>query len=753
MPPPFVSLRIPTGRQQAPLLVLLATLLLSAVAAVYVWHTSAASQAMRFENAANNSEDDIREILQSRIDNYVTLLRGTSGLFAVDRSVGPAEFSAYVDRLMLREKYPDTRGIGYAQRVGKADRDQVESQFRQQGLTDFAIWPDSQEPDSYPIIYLEPVPAGTSSTEGFDLFTEPARHAAMVQARDTGQAAVTSRLMLLNRGTGIDMPGFIIYLPLYRGGAIPATLADRREQIVGFVFCPFRADSLTVPMAKSDGEARVRYRVFDGPTVSANGALFDSLQPGEDRPDYAASQQSLDVAGQPWTILFDAEPTQSSRQGWIAGAWVMIGGISVALALFTVLRRNLRARQDAERIAAELVRSEDALRHSESKANAARQEAETANRTKDDFLATLSHELRTPLNAILGWAQLLEIGCDPVETQHGLKTIERNARVQAQLVDDLLDLSRITSGKLRLEMKPLDPVAVVSAALDSVAPAADARGITLHREFDPQVGLIRGDADRLQQVVWNLLSNAIKFTPTNGTVTARVSRSVASAMIEVSDTGQGIDPEFLPHVFERLRQADSTSTRRHGGLGLGLAIVRHLVEAHGGTVQANSDGIGRGATFQVILPLALSESPVRRRPEQLPVEEGQPLAGVQVLVVEDDDDARDLLVNLLSRQGANVTAVESADIAMSKLREQPPTVLISDICMPGEDGYAFLRRVRNLESAVSRIPAVAVSAMAGREDRQRAIDAGFQRHIAKPIRATELTAAITELLGVPAPQK
>jgi signal transduction histidine kinase/ActR/RegA family two-component response regulator len=481
--------------------------------------------------------------------------------------------------------------------------------------------------------------------------------------------------------------------------------------------------------------------------------LFDSLQPGEDRPDYASSQANLDVAGQPWTIRFDAQPTQSSWQGWIDGIWVMIGGIGVALALFTVLRRNLRARQDAERIAAELVRSEEALRQSESAANAARQEAETANRTKDDFLATLSHELRTPLNAILGWAQLLEIGCDPVETQHGLKTIERNARVQAQLVDDLLDLSRITSGKLRLEMKPLDPAAVVSAALDSVAPSADAKGISLIRQFDPQIGMIRGDADRLQQVVWNLLSNAIKFTPPNGTVTARVSRSMASAIIEVADTGQGIEPEFLPHVFERLRQADSTSTRRHGGLGLGLAIVRHLVEALGGTVQASSEGIGRGASFAVILPLALSESPVRPRTEQSPREEGQPLAGVRVLVVEDDGDARDLLVNLLSRQGAQVTAVESAEVAMSKLRERPPTVLISDICMPGEDGYAFLRRVRNLESAVSQIPAVALSAMAGREDRQRALAAGFQRHIAKPIRATELTAAITELLGAPAAQK
>ncbi|HEX4124531.1 MAG TPA: CHASE domain-containing protein [Tepidisphaeraceae bacterium] len=739
------------SRQQAPLVVLLATLMLSVLAALYVWYTSTATQTMRFENAASNTEDNIRAILQSRIDNYVALMRGASGLFAVDKSVGPAEFSAYVDRLMLREKYPGMRGIGYAQRIEADNRQQVETQLRGEGIKDFSIWPDTRQAEMYPVTYLAPQSPGRGSAEGFDMFSDPPRHAAMVQARDSGQAAVTSRVMLVNHGSGLEQPGFDIYLPLYRSGSPPGTAADRQAQIIGFIFCPFRAGTLEVPTGKSNSDAMVRYRVYDGQTVASSNELFDSLKPTEMLGDPTITESSLDVAGRPWAIVFDARRTQSSLQAWVAGTWVMAGGIAVALALYLVMRRNLLARQQAERIAAELVRSEEALRQSESVANAARQEAETANRTKDDFLATLSHELRTPLNAILGWAQLLELGGDPDELQHGLKTIERNARVQAQLVEDLLDLSRITSGKLRLDIKPIDPAAVVAAALDSVAPSADAKQITIDPQLDSHAGSIRGDADRLQQVIWNLLSNAIKFTPPGGNVTARLFRAGNSAVIEISDSGQGIEPEFLPHVFERLRQADSTSTRRHGGLGLGLAIVRHLVEAHGGTVEAKSAGAGRGATFRVALPLAHVEPPIHADGSAPPA--GQPLAGVQILVVEDDSDARDLLVNILGRQGAQVTAVESADRAMNRLCERPPTVLISDICMPGEDGYAFLRRVRSLQSAVSRIPAVALSAMAGREDRQRAIDAGFQRHVAKPIRAAELTAVIAELIGAPAAQK
>jgi signal transduction histidine kinase len=611
--------------------VLLATLVLSILAALYVHYTEAARQAMRFENAASNSEDDIRDILQSRIDNYVTLLRGASGLFAVDRAVGPAEFSAYVDRLMLREKYPGMRGIGYAPRITAADLTKFETQVRHQGLTDFAIWPDTQQSEMYPITYLDPESSDRGSILGFDMLSDAPRQAAMIQARDTGQAAVTSRLLLVNRGSGVEQPGFLIYLPLYRGGSLPASVSDRRAQIVGFIFSPFRAAALEVPTPKSDADALVRYRVYDGTTISQGNALFDSLQPGDATSDSANRRASLDVAGQPWTILFDARPTESSQQGWVAPAGVMAGGIAVALALYLVMRRNLIARNQAEHAAAELARSEEALRHSESAANAARREAESANRTKDDFLATLSHELRTPLNAILGWAQLLEIGVDPTELQHGLKTIERNARVQAQLVDDLLDLSRITSGKLRLELKTIDPASVVLAALDSVAPGADAKGIRLERQLDAQAGPIRGDADRLQQVLWNLLSNAIKFTPAGGKVTARLFRSGSSAVIEIADTGQGIDAAFLPHVFERLRQADASSTRRHGGLGLGLAIVRHLVEAHGGAVDANSDGPGHGATFRVTLPLAAMESSSRL--EHPAINDGQqPRAAVSELL-------------------------------------------------------------------------------------------------------------------------
>jgi PAS domain S-box-containing protein len=379
----------------------------------------------------------------------------------------------------------------------------------------------------------------------------------------------------------------------------------------------------------------------------------------------------------------------------------------------------------------------------------ARADAETANRIKDEFLATLSHELRTPLNAILGWAQLLRMNGTPREDfEHGLETIERNAKVQAQLVEDLLDLSRIISGKLRLEMKPLDLPAVMDAALDSVRPAATAKSIRLIPVLDAHAGPVLGDAGRLQQVVWNLLSNAIKFTPEGGRVDLLLQRADGHAEIVVSDTGQGIDPEFLPHVFDRLRQADSSTTRRHGGLGLGLAIVRHLVESHGGTVRAESRGEGKGATFTASLPIltpAASASP--RAPvvsgSAQRADGGAALSGVRVLVVDDDPDALDLVSRVLKQSGADVRTAGSAAEALRAMSAYRPHVLLSDIAMPGEDGYDLIRQVRSAQGQTP--PAVALTAFARREDRLRALQAGFQSHVSKPVEPAELVAVVATL--------
>ncbi len=373
----------------------------------------------------------------------------------------------------------------------------------------------------------------------------------------------------------------------------------------------------------------------------------------------------------------------------------------------------------------------------------AREAAEESNRLKDEFLATVSHELRTPLTAILGWSRLLEGGSlDDSVVQQAVETIGRNAKAQAQIVDDILDVSRIITGNLYLDLHPLEVVPVVENAINVVRPTADAKGIRVETYFDSRPAVISGDANRLQQVVWNLLSNAVKFTESGGRVCVKVTQSGGAVEVTVSDTGQGIDKEFLPYVFDRFRQADSTTTRQHGGLGLGLAIARHLVEIHGGTIRGESAGIGQGASFTIRLPL-LEAAVSATNANQKPARVTQLLSGVNVLLVDDDSDTLKLMETALKRRQANVTAVSSAGEAIQAISKRRPDVLVSDIAMPDEDGYGLIEKVRMLENGESQgIPAVAITAYAKDEDRERALSAGFQIYLAKPVELTELISVV-----------
>jgi signal transduction histidine kinase/ActR/RegA family two-component response regulator len=374
--------------------------------------------------------------------------------------------------------------------------------------------------------------------------------------------------------------------------------------------------------------------------------------------------------------------------------------------------------------------------------------AETATRARDEFLASVSHELRTPLTSIIGWIQLLREETDPAQVAEGLETIERNARAQSRLIEDILDFSRINAGKLRLDVRPIELIDVIGAAVEIVRPAADAKGVNLETVLDPSSGLVSGDADRLQQVVWNLLSNAVKFTPRGCRVQVRLERVTSHSELTVSDTGEGISKEFLPFVFDRFSQADSTSSRKHGGLGLGLGIVRHLVELHGGTVQAFSSGLGEGSTFVVRLPLMVAQ-PISRVVEHgasARAELGD-LSGVAVLVAEDNDDARKLLTTIFERCGATVEAAENVPAALERLSRFRPDIIISDIEMPGEDGYSLITKVRAQETPDGRIPAIALTAYTRSPDRVRALAAGFQMHMGKPVEPTELVAAVKSLLS------
>jgi CheY-like chemotaxis protein len=363
----------------------------------------------------------------------------------------------------------------------------------------------------------------------------------------------------------------------------------------------------------------------------------------------------------------------------------------------------------------------------------------------------MSHELRTPLNAVLGWSQALRTKEMSTEVRLGLERVERNARAQAKLIDDLLDTSRIISGKVRLDMQPVELVSVIDAALESVRPAADAKTIEIESRLDPEAGAVVGDPGRLQQIFWNVLSNAIKFTPEKGRVRLELKQAGGRVTVVVSDTGIGIEPEFLPHVFERFRQADGSTTRRYGGLGLGLALTRHLVELHGGTIRATSPGESQGATFTIALPQPQrgADRALLLAPESAPSSTGRldvDLCGLRVLVVDDDLDARDLVARALTERRAEVQAAASAAEGFVCLQSRLPNVLVSDIAMPGEDGYSFIRKVRNLPSELGgRIPAVALSAFARPEDRAKARQAGYDVHLAKPIDADELARQVASL--------
>ncbi len=467
----------------------------------------------------------------------------------------------------------------------------------------------------------------------------------------------------------------------------------------------------------------------------------EDLQHGADKEELNTAVNEGQAEDERWHVRKDG------RYFWASGIMTALRNESGQLQGFAKIMRDFTERKQAEEEREQLLASEQA----------ARNEAEAANRMKDEFLATLSHELRTPLNAMLGWTNLLRTRkFDEKTTTRALETIDRNTKSLAQLIEDVLDVSRIITGKLRLNMSLVELVPIIEAAIETVQPAADAKNIQINSMLQSAIGSVWGDANRLQQVFWNLLSNAVKFTPKGGRVEIKLQMVDSRVQVEISDTGQGIEPEFLPYVFERFRQADSTTTRSYGGLGLGLAIVRHLVELHGGSVRAESLGVGQGATFIVSLPLKAVRLDTRKLEqnqeaviEEVPeINNGRSLDGLRVLVVDDEPDARELLTTVLEEYGAQVIAVASAAEALEAIKQLQPDVLVSDIGMPQEDGYTLIRKVRALTvHQGGQIPAVALTAYARAEDRAQALLAGFQQHISKPVDPAQLALVVASLAG------
>ncbi len=429
---------------------------------------------------------------------------------------------------------------------------------------------------------------------------------------------------------------------------------------------------------------------------------------------------------------------------------------SVVSAVQTAVRGRQRQYQIRDYIAASIRAEIRAIELKEQLASAlkseqvARAETERVSQIKDEFLATLSHELRTPLNAIFGWVQLLKMDhLNPVTVEEGIDVIDRNVRIQTQLIEDLLDMSRVISGKVELDVQPIALPELIHAAIESIRPAADAKRLCLERTIDPLAGPVNGDGNRLQQILWNLLTNAIKFTPVGGTIQVGLIRDDGHVEVCVADSGEGIKPEFVPHIFERFSQADASTTRNHGGLGLGLSIVKHLVELHGGTIRAESDGEGLGASFIIRLPVSRSQAATEEavhvpRNNSTAFDCRDILSGLKVLVVDDEPDAREMIQRFLTECGAESALAASSAEGQTLFAAFQPDVIISDIGMPGEDGYEFIRAIRSQGHVT---PAVALTAFARNTDRTRSIQAGYQTHIPKPVAPAELVAIVAHLAG------
>jgi PAS domain S-box-containing protein len=498
------------------------------------------------------------------------------------------------------------------------------------------------------------------------------------------------------------------------------------------------------------------WRAFTGqaPDDLLGHGWLDAIHP-QDRERAERIWQSSVAQAEPYEAEFRLHH-HSGAWRWFLARGVPVLADSGELREWVGIAADITERKQAEEERERLLASEQE----------SRREAERSNRLKDEFLATVSHELRTPLQSILGWARLLSAPpsdvadprrIDGAHLQKGLGVIVRNAQAQLQLIDDILDVSRIITGKLRLSPVSVQVADFIATAVETVRAAADAKDIELSTHIAPGIQTIFGDADRLQQIVWNLLSNAVKFTPAGGKVSLDVAQTDDSVVIRVTDTGLGIRADFLPYVFDRFRQGNSKSTRNHGGLGLGLAIVRHLVELHGGKVSVESPGERLGATFSVSLPVharrreegQLDEEHTRPKAEGLLGGEGLTLSGLRVLVVDDETDARELFATLIREYGAEVATAPSVQEALATLRSFRPDVLVSDIAMPDQDGYDLMRQLRALDAdgELRTLPAIALTAYARQEDRRRALAAGFQLHVAKPVDPRELVQAISRLLG------
>jgi signal transduction histidine kinase/CheY-like chemotaxis protein len=729
----------PPVRAWLPWLVLLSGLFVTTAGSVFVAASGRARDQLRFESAGQ----EIISRLRGRVETAVALLRAGSALMVAKNEVTRSQFVQFVRHLDLQRRFVGVDGLGYAGRYVQADISRLEARMCAEGMRDFRVWPArSDGGERSVVLYFEPGGDNSARILGFDMASEPVRRAAMEAAAVQGRPVASGKAtFVLDPKNPPPPPAFLIFMPVYKGGFPPDVAEERAAALMGFIYSPFRAKDLLGTLLEGQERSQFVVQVYDGDKVTPSALLYDSA-PGQNVELLARFTAPFRVSIQQrhWVVLLAARPDFMSTSPALVPALFGIG-IGLSVLLFQLTRAEGRARDAAERAAGDLRASEETV--------------QSASRAKDEFLATLSHELRTPLNAILGWTRMLRTGqLDPSRVDGALEVIERSARSLAQLVEDLLDVSRVITGNLRLDLRAVAINPAVEHAIDTARPAADAKGVAVSWAPDPNAGTIVAAPERLQQILWNLLSNAIKFTPSGGRIELTTARRAADVEIVVRDTGLGISPAFLPFVFERFRQADSSSTRSHAGVGLGLAIVRHLVELHGGTIEAASEGLGKGAAITVRFPLRNPEladqlesgSAPARMDGTRPV---QPrLSGLRVLVVDDEESARGLVRAVLERERADVQEADSAPDALAAVETHVIDLVISDLAMPGEDGFDLVRQIRARELPRFRsLPVIALTAYARVDDRERVMAAGFQGYLPKPVNLDHLVALVAQLTG------
>ena len=687
----------------APLVVLVVALSVTALGTVFVSRVVTERDRVRFDDIVTASVRDLEE----RMQGYIDVLHAVAGLVALKPDLGSGEFAYFVGRLEPSKRYPDIQGIGWVPRVDARGKLELEAQHG----PSFRVWPEGEREIYYPITVM--APQGSASPLGWDAATDPDQRATMLSAAATGDAVASGRTEL----PASDREGFLVYMPVYSGMPLPDTVRERELTLRGFVFSPFVTERLFGRLFEEARARQVTISVRDG------RRLFYGPEGDETRRPMFETTRAVEVAGRTWTLAFATTPAFAQRSQQYLVPLVLIGGLLLSVLLTGITWSETRARSSAERATRELARSREALRQ--------------ANVAKDEFLAMLGHELRNPIGALANTVRVMRLTAkgDPV-LQRSLDIAARQVRHQTRLVDDLLDVSRMSTGKIRLQRQKLDLNEIVkSAASDAISRAREQRQtLALHPSAEPLA--VEGDPVRLGQVVNNLLGNAIKYTPSGGRVDVFVEAQDGEAVVRVRDTGAGIDPQALGRVFELFAQDETTKQQAQGGLGIGLTLARQLIELHGGRIEATSEGRGRGSEFTIRLPRADgSPEPLEYEDSRVSVRVGldeRASAGITVLVIEDNDDARQMLCDLLGLLGHTVVAAADGQAGVDLAHQRRPDMALVDVGLPVMSGYEVARALRASPDTRGTL-LVALTGYGQPEDRRRAFDAGFDEHLVKPL--------------------